>query len=62
MCGSDADKHRAGIDGVKAMLYTDRGIRKIHPAAQDDPSKENPLTYCNKRCGENGSVFCHANK
>ena len=24
-------------------------------------SKEDPLTYYNKGCGENGSVFCHAN-
>ena len=28
---------------------------------QDYPSKEDPLTYYNKGCGENGSVFCHAN-
>ena len=28
---------------------------------KDYPSKEDPLTYYNKGCGENGSVFCHAN-
>ena len=27
----------------------------------DYPTPEDPLTYYNKGCGENGSVFCHAN-
>ena len=49
------------MDSVKELLDTDLGIRKIHPAMQDYPSKEDPLTYYNKGCGENGSVFCHAN-
>ena len=57
----DADKQRKAMDSVKELLDTDLGIRKIHPAMQDYPSKEDPLTYYNKGCGENGSVFCHAN-
>ena len=28
---------------------------------EDYPSREDPLTCYNKGCGENGSVFCHAN-
>ena len=31
------------------------------PAMHDYPSKVDPLTYYNTGCGENGSVFCHAN-
>ena len=57
----DADKQRQAMDSVKQYLDTDLGIKKIHPAMQDYPSKEDPLTYYNKGCGENGSVFCHAN-
>ncbi len=46
---------------VNEYLDTDLGIKKIHPSMKDYPSKEDPLTYYNKGCGENGSVFCHAN-
>lgn len=49
------------MDSVKKHLDTELGIKKIEPAMQDYPSKEDPLTYYNKGCGENGSVFCHAN-
>lgn len=55
------EKQRRAMDSVKTYLDTDLGIRKIHPAMEDYPSKEDPLTYYNKGCGENGSVFCHAN-
>ncbi|MBP3359512.1 MAG: hypothetical protein J6N52_01540 [Clostridia bacterium] len=51
----------AAMDSVKKYLDTDLGIKKIHPSMKDYPSKEDPLTYYNKGCGENGSVFCHAN-
>ena len=57
----DEEKQIQAMDSVKKYLDTDLGIKKIHPAMQDYPSKEDPLTYYNKGCGENGSVFCHAN-
>lgn len=49
------------MDSVKKYLDTELGIKKIEPAMKDYPSKEDPLTYYNTGCGENGSVFCHAN-
>lgn len=49
------------MNSVKQYLDTGMGIKKIHPAMKDYPSKADPLTYYNKGCGENGSVFCHAN-
>lgn len=49
------------MDSVKRWLDTPYGIKKIHPSMKDYPSKEDPLTQYNKGCGENGSVFCHAN-
>lgn len=52
---------REAMDSVKKYLDTELGIKKIHPSMKDYPSKEDPLTYYNKGCGENGSVFCHAN-
>lgn len=55
------EKGRLAMDSVKKYLDTDLGVKKIHPAMQDYPTKEDPLTYYNKGCGENGSVFCHAN-
>ena len=55
------DKGEIAMDSVKKYLDTELGIKKIHPSMKDYPSKEDPLTYYNKGCGENGSVFCHAN-
>lgn len=57
----DPEKQIKAMDSVKKYLDTELGIRKISPAMEDYPSKEDPLTYYNKGCGENGSVFCHAN-
>lgn len=57
----DPEKQERAMDCVKEYLDTDLGIKKIHPSMKDYPSKEDPLTYYNKGCGENGSVFCHAN-
>ena len=57
----DKEKQIQAMDSVKQYLDTDIGIKKIHPSMRDYPSKEDPLTYYNKGCGENGSVFCHAN-
>ena len=55
------DKGETAMDSVKKYLDTELGIKKIHPSMKDYPSKEDPLTYYNTGCGENGSVFCHAN-
>lgn len=57
----DRQKQQTAMDSVKKYLDTELGIKKIHPAMKDYPSREDPLTYYNKGCGENGSVFCHAN-
>ena len=57
----DKEKQTKAMDSVNEYLNTELGIKKIHPSMQDYPSKEDPLTYYNKGCGENGSVFCHAN-
>lgn len=55
------DNGKTAMDSVKKHLDTPLGIKKIEPSMQDYPSKEDPLTNYNKGCGENGSVFCHAN-
>jgi cellobiose phosphorylase len=57
----DREKQIQAMDSVKKYLNTELGIKKIHPSMQDYPSKEDPLTHYNKGCGENGSIFCHAN-
>ena len=57
----DPNQQIKAMDSVKKYLDTPLGIKKIHPAMQEYPSREDPLTYYNKGCGENGSVFCHAN-
>jgi len=58
----DADKQVMAMDNVKKYLDTDLGVKKIHPSMTTDyPSKDGNLTMYNKGCGENGSVFCHAN-
>ncbi len=56
------DNGKQAMDSVAEMLDTEYGIKKIEPAMTTDyPSKEGALTCYNKGCGENGSVFCHAN-
>lgn len=55
------DNAETAMDSVNRLLDTELGIKKIDPSMKDYPSKEDPLTYYNKGCGENGSVFCHAN-
>ena len=58
----DADKQVQAMDSVKKYLDTELGIKKIEPSMTTDyPTKEGALTCYNKGCGENGSVFCHAN-
>jgi len=59
---ADEEKARLAMDNVEKFLDTPLGIKKIHPSMTTDyPSKEGALTCYNKGCGENGSVFCHAN-
>ena len=56
------EQQRQAMNSVKEYLDTDLGIKRIHPAMTTDyPTKEENLTCYNKGCGENGSVFCHAN-
>ena len=57
----DEEKQKSAMDSVSKYLDTELGIKKIDPSMKDYPSKEVPLTYYHKGCGENGSVFCHAN-
>ena len=53
---------KEAMDSVKKYLDTELGIKKIHPSMETDyPTKDGNLTCYNKGCGENGSVFCHAN-
>lgn len=58
----DKEKQVQAMDSVKKHLDTELGIKKIDPSMTTDyPTKEGNLTCYNKGCGENGSVFCHAN-
>ncbi|MDD6214473.1 MAG: hypothetical protein PUB42_04755 [Firmicutes bacterium] len=58
----DKEKQIFAMDSVKKYLDTPLGVKKIDPSMTTDyPSKEGALTCYNKGCGENGSVFCHAN-
>ncbi len=57
----DKEKQISAMDSVSKYLDTELGIKKIDPSMKDYPSKEDPLTYYHTGCGENGSVFCHAN-
>lgn len=57
----DEEKQISAMDSVSKYLDTEFGIKKIDPSMKDYPSKEDPLTYYHTGCGENGSVFCHAN-
>lgn len=56
------DNGKIAMDSVEKHLDTPLGIKKIHPAMTTDyPTEDGNLTMYNKGCGENGSVFCHAN-
>lgn len=57
----DEEKQISAMDSVSKYLDTELGIKKIDPSMKDYPSQEDPLTYYHTGCGENGSVFCHAN-
>lgn len=56
------DNGKTAMDSVAKYLDTELGIKKIDPSMTTDyPTKDGNLTMYNKGCGENGSVFCHAN-
>ena len=56
------EQQEKAMESVNRLLNTPLGIKKIHPAMTTDyPTKEGALTCYNKGCGENGSIFCHAN-
>lgn len=56
------DNGKTAMDSVLEHLDTELGIKKIDPSMTTDyPTKDENLTMYNKGCGENGSVFCHAN-
>lgn len=58
----EIEKQRTAMDSVAEFLDTPLGIKKIHPSMTTDyPTQKDNLTFYNKGCGENGSVFCHAN-
>jgi cellobiose phosphorylase len=49
------------MDSVAELLDTPLGIKMIWPPIVNYPTPEDPLSHYNPGCGENGSVFCHAN-
>lgn len=57
----DDGKDRIAMDSVSEILDTPLGIKKLWPPIVNYPSPEDPLSHYHPGCGENGSVFCHAN-
>ena len=57
------DEKRAwtAMDSVSEILDTPLGIKKLYPPIVNYPTPEDPLSHYHPGCGENGSVFCHAN-
>jgi cellobiose phosphorylase len=49
------------MDSVKELLDTPLGVKKLWPPIVNFPDPKDPLSHYNKGCGENGSIFCHAN-
>lgn len=49
------------MDSVYEILDSPLGIKKIWPPIETYPTAEDPLSHYHPGCGENGSVFCHAN-
>ena len=58
---ADDDKALLAMDSTKDILDTDLGLKKLHPPIVDFPTPDDPLSHYNPGCGENGSIFCHAN-
>jgi len=59
---ADSDRAIQAMDNAKKHLDTELGLKLIDPAmGADYPSAKDPLTHYHKGCGENASIFCHAN-
>ena len=58
---ADEEKSTTAMDSVFEILDTPLGIKKLWPPIKNYPSPEDPLSHYHPGCGENGSVFCHAN-
>jgi cellobiose phosphorylase len=57
----DEGRTRTAMDSVSETLDTPLGIKKLYPPIVNYPTPEDPLSHYHPGCGENGSVFCHAN-
>lgn len=55
------EKATTAMDSVSEILDSPLGIKKIWPPIKTYPTAEDPLSHYHPGCGENGSVFCHAN-
>ena len=58
---ADFEKSRVAMDSVAEILDTPLGVKKLWPPIVSYPSPDDPLSHYHPGCGENGSVFCHAN-
>lgn len=52
---------QTAMDSVNTYLGTDMGIKKLMPGFETWPDVTDPFTGYGPGCGENGSIFCHAN-
>ncbi len=50
-----------GMDQVHARLNTGIGLKLLEQGLETWPETTDPKTGYNPGCGENGSIFCHAN-
>jgi len=57
----DEERARNAMDAVRKYLDTDLGLMKLWPPIVKFPTPQDPLSHYNKGCGENSSIFCHAN-
>lgn len=56
------DQNRRAMDSVAELLDTNHcGIKKLHPSYKSFPEVQDPYSGYSPGCGENGSIFCHAN-
>jgi len=58
--GSDAQL-RQGMDAAQELLDTGFGLKAMAPGFLTYPDETDPFAGYGPGCGENGSVFCHAN-
>jgi cellobiose phosphorylase len=58
---AEEGRARTAMDSVAESLDTPLGIKMLCPPIVSYPTPEDPLSHYHPGCGENGSVFCHAN-